>query len=447
MRGRLVNATAMFMAVLMLATGVPLDALAQETENSLSVEPEEITEAEITEAETMSEEAEEETKAVLEEEKEEELRKRQQEIYEQKIRDEYQTEQEKERAEYEEEYHKRHSLTSAQFTAQSTQSFTARTSCPDTSDSHYFSTANPFYPAYAPTPGTLDALGNCTWYAWGRAYEILGSKPQLSTGNAGDWYYYNSSNEIYGYSPNAPKVGAIACWKNHVAVVEKVNSDGTIMISESSYKIDGVTEGIRFRTRDNLSGSAPDNYGDRFMVYIYLGNFGGEVLSGNYKGLNWAVTKQGVLTISGKATEPITHEDDFYGWIDYVKNYNDVVITKIIVDIPSGENLFSLDAWFEDEYDEATIKEIIFKNIDISRVTDMSDMFAGCSQLQKLNVGEFDTSSVTDMSRMFRSCESLQELDISGFDTSNVTDMDTMFGFCSNLQKLNMNGFDTSSVM
>lgn len=392
MRGRLVKATAMFMAVLMLATGVPLDALAQETENSLSVsvEPEEITEAEITEAETMSEEAEEETKAVWEEENEEELRKRQQEIYEQKIRDEYQTEQEKERAEYEEEHHKRHSLTSAQLTAQSTQSFTARTSCPDTSDSHYFSTANPFYPAYAPTPGTLDALGNCTWYAWGRAYEILGSKPQLSTGNAGDWYYYNSSNEIYGYSPNAPKVGAIACWENHVAVVEKVNSDGTIMISESSYKIDGVTEGIRFRTRDNLSGSEPDNYGDRFMGYIYLGNFGGEVLSGNYKGLNWAVTKQGVLTISGKATEPITHEANFNGWIDYVKNYNDVVITKIIVDIPSGENLFSLEDWFDESVlEKATIEEIIFKNIDTSNVTDMSYMFAWCENLKKLDVSGF----------------------------------------------------------
>lgn len=86
MRGRLVKATAIFMAVLMLATGVPLDALAQETESGLSVEPEEITAAEITEAETMSEEAEERTKAVLEEEKEEELLKRQQEIYEQKIR-------------------------------------------------------------------------------------------------------------------------------------------------------------------------------------------------------------------------------------------------------------------------------------------------------------------------------------------------------------------------
>lgn len=441
------------MAVLMLATGVPLDALAQETESGLSVEPEEITEAEITEAETMSEEAEERTKAVLEEEKEEELRKRQQEIYEQKTREEYQTEQEKERAEYEEEYHKRHSLTSAQFTAQSTQSFTARTSCPDTSDSHYFSTANPFYPAYAPTPGTLDALGNCTWYAWGRAYEILGSKPQLSTGNAGDWYYYNSSNEIYGYSSNAPKVGAIACWENHVAVVEKVNSDGTIMISESSYKIDGVTEGIRFRTRDNLSGSAPDNYGDRFVGYIYLGNFGGEVLSGNYKGLNWAVTKQGVLTISGKATEPIN--GSFDGWIDYIKNYNSVVIKKIIVDIPSGENLFSLEYWFDEcSLKEAAVEEIIFKNIDTSNVTDMSYMFSGCTKLKELDVSGFDTSSVIDMSGMFYWCKSLKELDLSNFDTSSVTNMSCMFylgwGITEDdhaqLERLNVKSFDTSNV-
>lgn len=150
-----------------------------------------------------------------------------------------------------------------------------------------------------------------------------------------------------------------------MAVVEKVNSDGTIMISESSYKIDGVTEGIRFRTRDNLSDSAPDNYGDSFMGYIYLGNFGGEVLSGNYKGLNWSVTKQGVLTISGKATEPITNKDHFYGWIYYMKDYNDIVITKIIVDIPSGENLYSLAKWFDsDYYSNAKINEITFKNID-----------------------------------------------------------------------------------
>lgn len=470
MRGRLVKATAIFMAVLMLATGVPLDALAQETESGLSVEPEEITAAEITEAETMSEEAEERTKAVLEEEKEEELLKRQQEIYEQKIREEYQTEQEKERAEYEEEHHKRHSLTSAQLTAQSTQSFTARTSCPDTSDSHYFSTANPFYPTYAPTPGTLDALGNCTWYAWGRAYEILGSKPQLSTGNAGDWYYYNSSNEIYGYSPNAPKVGAIACWENHVAVVEKVNSDGTIMISESSYKIDGVTEGIRFRTRDNLSGSAPDNYGDRFVGYIYLYDWG--TTSGSYKGLNWDVTPQGVLTISGTATEAF---DSPFSWDEYIEKQCDIELEKVVVDI-SGDNIYSMEKWFCDPCPGVSkwfIEEITFKRIDSGNVISMADMFNGCGELKKINglnklntskvgnmsgmfcndsrlknldLSSFDTGNVRDMSSMFYNACWLNKLDISRFDTKNVKDMSGMFHECNSLEEINVTGLDTGNV-
>ena len=444
MRGRLVKATAMFMAVLMLATGVPLDALAKETESSLSVEPEEITEAEITEAETMSEEAEEETKAVWEEEKGEELRKRQQEIHEQKIRDEYQTEQEKERAKYEEEQQKRHSLAAAQLTTQSTQSFTARTSCPDTSDSHYFSTANPFYPAYAPTPGTLDALGNCTWYAWGRAYEILGSRPQLSTGNAGDWYTYNKKNNFYAYSDGTPQAGAIACWENHVAVVEKVNSDGTIMISESSYKIDGVTEGIRFRTRDNLSGSAPDNYGDRFIGYIYLCDWG--TTSGSYKGLNWDVTPQGVLTISGTATEAF---DSPFSWDEYTRKQCDIQLKKVVVDI-SGDNIYSMEKWFCDSQPDSPkwgIEEITFEHIDTGNVTSMAYMFQDCSSLIKINgLNKLDTSKVENMSSMFYGDMSLKSLDVSSFDTGNVRDMSYMFCGTYRLENLDVSSFNTSNV-
>ena len=445
MRGRLVKATAMFMAVLMLATGVPLDALAQETESSLSVEPEEITAAEITEAETMSEEAEEETKAVWEEDGEDEILKRQQEIYEQKTREEYQIEQEKERAEYEEEHHKRHSLTSAQ----STQSFTARISCPDTSDSHYFSTANPFYPAYAPTPGTLDALGNCTWYAWGRAYEILESKPQLSTGNAGDWYTYNKKNNFYTYSDGTPQAGAIACWENHVAVVEKVNSDGTIMISESSYKIDGVTEGIRFRTRDNLSGSAPDNYGDRFIGYIYLCDWG--TTSGSYKGLNWDVTPQGVLTISGTATEAF---DSPFSWDEYIRKQCDIQLKKVVVDI-SGDNIYSMEKWFDNSnpyVDGWEIEEITFDHIDTGNVTSMAYMFDGCRELKKINgLDKLNTSKVEDMSHMFCGDDFLEGLDFSSFDTGNVRDMSNMFGWTSWLAEpekriINVKGLDTKNV-
>lgn len=440
MRGRLVKATAIFMAVLMLATGVPLDALAQETESSLSVEPEEITVAEITEAETMSEEAEEEAKAVWEEDGEDEILKRQQEIYEQKTREEYQIEQEKERAEYEEEHHKRHSLTSAQ----STQSFIARTSCPDTSDSHYFSTANPFYPAYAPTPGTLDALGNCTWYAWGRAYEILESKPQLSTGNAGDWYTYNKKNNFYTYSDGTPQAGAIACWENHVAVVEKVNSDGTIMISESSYKIDGVTEGIRFRTRDNLSGSAPDNYGDRFIGYIYLCDWG--TTSGSYKGLNWDVTPQGVLTISGMATEVF---DSPFSWDEYTRKQCDIQLKKVVVDI-SGDNIYSMEKWFCDSQPSSPkwgIEEITFEHIDTGNVTSMAYMFQDCSSLIKINgLNKLDTSKVENMSSMFCGDMSLKSLDVSSFDTGNVRDMSYMFCGTYRLENLDVSSFNTSNV-
>ena len=29
----------------------------------------------------------------------------------------------------------------------------------------------------------------CTWYAWGRAYEILGSRPSLPTSGANTWFY------------------------------------------------------------------------------------------------------------------------------------------------------------------------------------------------------------------------------------------------------------------
>ena len=65
-------------------------------------------------------------------------------------------------------------------------------------------------------------LPNCTCYAWGRWYELLGSKPKLCINNASDWYYYPD-----GYlRVDVPSKGDIACFINdtngigHVAVVE-----------------------------------------------------------------------------------------------------------------------------------------------------------------------------------------------------------------------------------
>ena len=109
-------------------------------------------------------------------------------------------------------------------------SFTSRTTAPASSNTYYYSSANPFYSAgYA---------GECTWYAYGRAYEILGKKPNLSTRGATEWFNYNETNKAYP-SGTTPKVGAIA-WSptGHVLVVEAIKSDGTPIFSESHRKFD-----------------------------------------------------------------------------------------------------------------------------------------------------------------------------------------------------------------
>lgn len=79
------------------------------------------------------------------------------------------------------------------------------------------------------------ALGNCTWYVNGRLQQLGYSKYALDSmpGNAQNWD--NTAGRGVTIS-STPKVGAIAQWEsNHVAVVEQVNANGTIVISESSY--------------------------------------------------------------------------------------------------------------------------------------------------------------------------------------------------------------------
>lgn len=92
-------------------------------------------------------------------------------------------------------------------------------------------------------------IPNCVGYAWGRFYEISGVKPKLSRGNAEMWFGYDDGYE----RGKTPKEGAVICWRKgkigagdgagHVAIVEKVYNDGSILISESGYN------SFRFRTQ------------------------------------------------------------------------------------------------------------------------------------------------------------------------------------------------------
>ena len=114
---------------------------------------------------------------------------------------------------------------------------------------------------YANGPSTLGdgyyGMPNCTCYAWGRFWEIIekygnGGKPNLTTGNAKDFYPTNKSSGAYEYG-SEPKLGAIICWDRpginpetnrpyggHVAIVESITREGDqvidILTSESGYK-------------------------------------------------------------------------------------------------------------------------------------------------------------------------------------------------------------------
>lgn len=112
--------------------------------------------------------------------------------------------------------------------------FVPRTSAPGTDNAYYYAN-NVFYQSGYGMP-------NCTCYAWGRFYELSGQYPNLSTADAESWYVKDD-----GYQRGqTPKLGAVICWRRgvvgddsdgagHVAVVEKINADGSIETSNSAW--------------------------------------------------------------------------------------------------------------------------------------------------------------------------------------------------------------------
>ena len=141
------------------------------------------------------------------------------------------------------------------------ESFVPRYSTPGYDNPYYFSNMNLYYKYGYGMP-------NCTAYAYGRVYEILGHEPNLSRWNAGQWWFDNINYGWYSYG-TTPQPGAVACWDKwdqntgHVAVVEEVYGNGTVLISESSWS------GEMFRTRVMNADGSGFMYGYRFLGYIY----------------------------------------------------------------------------------------------------------------------------------------------------------------------------------
>lgn len=124
------------------------------------------------------------------------------------------------------------------------------------------------------------ALANCVTYASGRFSELNGQnlrdimKNRTGFGNAKDWYSQTKLEK-----GSTAKVGAIACFDGalgHVAIVEKINDDGTVTVSQSNYeKIKNNYSGNNYfqvKTYKLIVGQVASGVGLTFLGYIYPTN-------------------------------------------------------------------------------------------------------------------------------------------------------------------------------
>ena len=127
-------------------------------------------------------------------------------------------------------------------------------------------------------------------------------------------------------------------------------------------------------------------------------------------------------------------------WYKDKKYFETVVFTQSFSEYkPTVTSL-----WFYGQYKLKTISNIV--NLHTDEVTEMLDMFGGCTSLTSLDLSSFNTEKVTDMYAMFKDCSKLTSLDLSSFNTDKVTDMKYMFYGCSKLTSLDLSNFNTEKV-
>lgn len=122
-----------------------------------------------------------------------------------------------------------------------------------------------------PLQSGLTVLSNCVGYAAARFNEI---------GGYGKWIYFNyppNAEDFWTREPKLkrgqePQLGAIIVWEGvgskagHVAIVEQINSDGSITTSESGY---GCAKPFwtQRRAKGNGNWGAGNDY--KFLGFIY----------------------------------------------------------------------------------------------------------------------------------------------------------------------------------
>lgn len=159
--------------------------------------------------------------------------------------------------------------------------FTPRLTKPEAGNKYYITRAKGGWSTAIvgnPTDPDCNVLHNCVGYAFGRFNEILGDTKMthLQPINAENFYAVAQSQGLK--TGQEPKLGAVVVWQKgatltssdgagHVAVVEVINEDGSIITSESGYGCKTAFWTTK-RVKGNGNWGAGAEY--KFLGFIYL---------------------------------------------------------------------------------------------------------------------------------------------------------------------------------
>lgn len=158
--------------------------------------------------------------------------------------------------------------------------FKPRFTRPEAGNKYYIRKASGGYSTAikgSPTDKDCDVLHNCVGYAGGRFHEIA-NRPQfdlLDLVNAENMYGNAKQHGLK--TGDTPKLGALIVWQRgatlsgsdgagHVAVVEQINSDGSIITSESGY---GAAKPFWTTHREKGGGNWGEAAAYKFLGFVY----------------------------------------------------------------------------------------------------------------------------------------------------------------------------------
>ncbi|MCR5303840.1 MAG: Ig-like domain-containing protein, partial [Lachnospiraceae bacterium] len=140
---------------------------------------------------------------------------------------------------------------------------------------------------------------------------------------------------------------------------------------------------------------------------------------------------------------------DIHGKALVKGEYCDVYVTKgeenffpaIVTDVnfgSDGNKVYGEGSLYHFFHLCPLLKNIDFRGLDTTAVTEMSSMFSGCKKLVHLDLTPLVTANVIDAGFMFRNCTALKSIDMGGLQFGSVQNMSGMFSGCESLKVIKM---------